>query len=67
MSARRFLIPVLLCLTLSGCYQGYQLGGCDRETATQHTENDFLGVQWCAPNGKRPHGFGISKLDGPLM
>jgi hypothetical protein len=59
---RRVMFAVLACVALPGCYQGYQLGGCDKETAEHHTVNDFGGIQWCVPTGKRPTGFGIGSF-----
>lgn len=58
----KILFAVLSCLSLGGCYQGYTLGGCKQETAKQHTVDDFGGIQWCAPTGARPRGFGLGSL-----
>lgn len=59
---KKVIFAVVACLALSGCYRGYVLGGCDKETAQHHTVQDFGGVQWCVPNGARPAGIGIGGL-----
>lgn len=49
----RQILWLAICIALSGCgqtlYDGYALGRCKQDNASQHTEHDLGGIAWCVP------------------